>query len=72
MLFGIPSNLSANISAGKSVQAAKCTGCHEERLGHTFFDVRTNIKRSPMLYDESQIPDPMLANLIAYLNRFRP
>jgi len=71
-LFGIPSSLSANITAGKSVQTAKCSGCHAERTSRTFSDIRTNIKRSPMLFDEAQIPDPMLANLVAYLNRFRP
>lgn len=71
ILFGIPSSLTANVSAGKAVQTAKCTGCHLERTGRSFLDIRNSIKRSPMLFDEAQIPDPMLANLVAYLNRFR-
>lgn len=72
LLFGIPSSLTANVTAGKAAQAAKCSGCHLEKTGRTFMYVRTSIQRSPMLYDEAQIPDPMLANLVAYLNRFRP
>ena len=72
LLFGIPSALQANITVGKTVFNAKCFGCHVERTGRTFLDIRTNIKQPPMLYDEVQIPDADLANLIAYLNRFRP
>lgn len=72
VLFGIPPNLSANISRGRIVQQNKCTGCHVERVGWTFTAIRTNIKRPPMLFDEAQVPDPTLADLIAYLNRFRP
>ena len=72
ILFGIPSSLVANVTAGKSVQTAKCSGCHTEKTGRTFLYLRSSIQRSPMLFDEGQIPDPMLANLVAYLNRFRP
>ena len=71
-IFGIPSNLSANISAGRTVQQVKCTGCHVERTNYTFPVVREKIKQSPMLFDEEQVPDQQLANLVAYLNRFRP
>jgi hypothetical protein len=72
LLFGIPSALTANLSVGRAVFTAKCTGCHVERSGRTFLDVRNSIRKPPMLYDEVQIPDADLANLVAYLNRFRP
>lgn len=69
--FQIPSNLSANISLGKIIYNRYCTGCHLEKTGISFPYARAIIKTSPMLYDESQIPNSELAQLIAYLNRFR-
>ena len=70
-LFGIPLHLQANITQGRAVYETYCVGCHAERTNYTFPVVRESIKQSPMLYDESQIPDPTLAHLIAYFNRFR-
>lgn len=70
-LFGIPIQLEANISQGKTVYLTYCTGCHVERTNYTFPVVREAIKQSPMLFDETQIPDQTLAHLIAYFNRFR-
>lgn len=71
VLFGIPTNLVANISQGRQVYLTYCTGCHAERTNYTFPVVREAIKQSPMLFDEIQIPDQSLAHLIAYFNRFR-
>ena len=70
-LFQIPASLTANVSAGKSAVASYCTGCHTEKLSRTFTQLRVLIRASPMLYDESQIPDSTLANITAYLNRYR-
>ncbi|MBX7137671.1 MAG: hypothetical protein K1X83_06775 [Oligoflexia bacterium] len=70
VLFGIPSGLTANIFAGKLVLQANC-GCHEERTGRSFSNLRENTRRFPMGYDEVSLPDAALANLTAYLNRFR-
>ncbi len=71
-VFGIPSNLSANVSAGKIVGQSLCTGCHGERVGLSYQTIDSAIRRSPMLYDESAISRQQLADLVAYLNRFRP
>lgn len=71
-LFGIPSNLSANVSSGKLVLQSFCTGCHGERVGLSYQTIDTAIRKSPMLYDESSISRQQLADLVAYLNRFRP
>jgi hypothetical protein len=67
--FGIPSNLSGNITAGHQLSASYCT-CHVERIGASFPFVRAQIAQPPMLFDSTQITDDMLANIIAYLNRF--
>lgn len=69
IMFGVPSSLSGNISTGRSLVLSYCT-CHQERLGAGFPYVRTNIALSPMLFDSTQITDAMLANMVAYLNRF--
>lgn len=70
--FEIPLNLSANVSRGRTVFSTSCVGCHIERNGRTFPQYREIIARSPMLFDESQIPNQALADLVAYMNRFRP
>ena len=69
--FGIPANLSADITTGKAVYNSYCVGCHVEKTGKSFSFLRTAIAQSPMLYDEAQIPDAKLAQITAYLNRFR-
>lgn len=69
--FGIPSSLSASISAGKSAVQAMCSGCHSDELGKSFGQYRTAIAVDPMFYDEAQVPNSTLANITAYLNRFR-
>ena len=70
-LFEIPSHLSANISLGRDVYQSYCVGCHIEQVNRTFPYIRTSIANPPMNYNEIDLPDPELANLIAYLNRFR-
>jgi len=69
--FGIPSSLSGNISAGKTLTANYC-GCHGERTGRSFSYLRAAIAQPPMYFNSSQITDATLANITAYLNRFRP
>lgn len=71
-LFGIPQRLAANISQGKIVFESNCVGCHEPRVNRSFGNLRSNISRPPMFFDEVRMPDESLAHLTAYLNRFRP
>lgn len=71
-LFMIPAGLSANIDRGKSVYDLNCTGCHDPKTGRPFTTLRAKIALPPMDYDSSEITDAALADLTAYLNRFRP
>ncbi len=70
-LFGIPGLLSGSISAGRALHQAQCSGCHGEMLNRTFSQYRSLISAAPMFYSQSEIPDQSLADLTAYLNRFR-
>ena len=69
--FGIPSSLSGNITQGRTLYTSYCTGCHVERTGRSFTNLRTSIAQSPMLFDSTQVTDGMLANITAFLNRFK-
>jgi hypothetical protein len=71
-LLGIPTTLEANISRGRTVQQNNCVGCHVERSLYTFTTLRVEIAESPMFFDLERMPDQALADLTAYLNRFRP
>jgi hypothetical protein len=71
-LFMIPAGLSANIDRGKLVYDLNCTGCHAAKTGRPFTTLRSKIAEAPMDYDSSEITDAALADLTAYLNRFRP
>lgn len=71
-VFGIPANLGANVEAGRAIHQQRCAGCHGDRTNRSFSALRQAIAESPMDYSESDIPDPELANITAYLNRFRP
>ena len=70
-VLGIPSEFSASIGGGRTVFQNNCVGCHVERTNRTFSNLRTNIARPPMFFDSSSMPDSSLAELTAYLNRFR-
>lgn len=72
LAFGIPDYLSADITTGRSAYNNYCAGCHEERVNRSFSDLRENTKRSPMFYDENTLTDATLAQITAFLNRFRP
>ncbi len=66
--FGIPSNLSANREAGKSLHNSSCNGCHVEKTGKNFSYYKSVIRLSPMfIMDKS---DQDVANITAYLRRF--
>ena len=67
--FGIPANLSGNITAGKAIVQSYCS-CHQEKLNRTFPYVRTSIALAPMSFDSTAINDATLANIVAYLNRY--
>jgi len=69
--FGIPSNLTGNISQGSSVYSNNCKGCHSgETTGHSFSYYKSSIQASPMFI--FNLSDGQLANLTAYLRRFEP
>lgn len=70
-LFGIPSSLNGNIGSGRTLYQAQCSGCHGENLGRSMNQYRSLISQAPMFFDSNEIPDSALANLTAYLNRFR-
>jgi len=69
--FQIPVEYTANQDTGEVVFNYYCTGCHEPQLNRTFPIYRSMIAQSPMLYDETQISNQQLADLVAYLNRFQ-
>ena len=69
--FQIPSDLSANLSRGKTIVKSYCS-CHEERIGYNYTRIDAAIRLSPMLFDESQISRAQRADIVAYLNRFTP
>jgi hypothetical protein len=69
--FGIPSSLGANITSGRYAVQSMCSGCHADELGRTFSNLRSAIAADPMFYTNQDVPDSVLANITAYLNRFR-
>lgn len=69
--LGVPATLEANITRGRTAQDGYCTGCHIERTFYAFPVLRERIAQPPMFYDSSRVPDQTLADLVAYLNRFR-
>lgn len=71
LLFAIPSTLSANITTGKNLHSMLCSGCHGEKLGRSFNSLRSSIAATPMSFTTSDVSDSELANITAYLNRYR-
>ena len=69
--FGIPNGVEGNITSGRIIVSSYCT-CHAERIGRSFPRLRTSLAQAPMYFDASQMPDSMVANITAYLNRFNP
>jgi hypothetical protein len=67
-LFGIPSALSANSNQGKTLHQANCVGCHGEKTNRSFATIKSRIAAPPMSFT---FADADVANLVAYLNRFR-
>ncbi|MDZ4787211.1 MAG: hypothetical protein SGJ02_14150 [bacterium] len=68
--FGIPTNINADVATGLTTYNSYCAGCHDPELNRSFSEYRVRIRQSPMLYDEIQLPDQQLAQIVAYLNRF--
>jgi hypothetical protein len=67
--FAIPSSLSANKDSGLSVWNNECRVCHEsEHRNKRYSELVNLITEDPMYVS---IPNSQLANLVAYLNRFR-
>ena len=67
--FGIPSNLNANISSGRSIWNQTCAGCHSsEKTGRSFSIYKSAIRGDPMFILDKTDQD--IANLTAYLRRF--
>jgi cytochrome c553 len=70
-LFQIPVAVSANMQRGKVVQENLCGTCHLERTNRTFSYLRFRTAQDPMFFDQVTLSDQDLADLTAYLNRFR-
>lgn len=70
-VFEIPDGLSANAFVGQSVYQRSCVGCHEKRSRPTFSQLRQTISQAPMFYDESNLSNQDLADLVSYLNIHR-
>ncbi len=70
-VFGIPASLSANVSQGKTANNLMCAGCHGERLNYSFTQLRSVTSASPMFFTSNDLSDATLANITAYLNRYR-
>jgi chorismate synthase len=69
-LFGIPASMSGNIGVGRAIYTAQCS-CHGDMLNRSMPDYRSAISESPMFFSSSDVTDQMLADLTAYLNRYR-
>lgn len=69
-VFGIPSALNGNIGMGRSIFESQCS-CHGDMLNRSMPEYRSAISQAPMYFSTSEITDQMLANLTAYLNRYR-
>lgn len=68
-LFQIPTQYTANVGTGSDIWVATCRGCHaSEKTNRTFPTITTRIAASPMFLTLS---GGQVANLTAYLNRFR-
>jgi hypothetical protein len=65
--FGIPAALSANVGRGQVIVQANCS-CHAEKTNRSFSTVKTRTAGTPMFF---QFTDPQIADIVAYLNRFR-
>lgn len=70
--FGVPSNLSGNISSGGSRWAATCTSCHAgsggEKLNRNFATISLAAK---FYAPNAGLTQGDIANITAYLNRFQ-
>lgn len=70
--FGVPAHLSGNTTTGRALWNGYCAGCHTSEQGNrSFSNLRTAIAGEPMYYTTTEITDVQLANLVAFLNRFR-
>lgn len=68
--FAIPSSLTANIEKGRLVSNNNsCTGCHGEKTSRSYTNLAGILPAAPMYI---QLSSQDLANLTAYVNRFRP
>lgn len=68
--FGIPEDMEANLIDGQTVFFRNCSGCHEERTKPDLASLREATSKAPMLFNETELPDQNLADLLAYLGRF--
>lgn len=69
VLFGIPSNMNANITAGAAIIKAECTGCHSPKYSRTYPIIRYVVPRPPM--NLTTLTDQQFADITAYLNQYR-
>jgi hypothetical protein len=71
LFFEIPNNLTANIAKGKIWYNNNCVGCHVEKNNRSFIVLRESTVKPPMSFNAENLPDSDLANVTAYLNRYR-
>lgn len=71
--FQIPEGIVGNVSRGLSAWNSNCSGCHSEseRRNRSFSQYRILTGLSPMSFDTQSLSNPDLADITAYLNRFR-
>lgn len=68
-LFAIPSSLSANKDRGKTVWDGECRACHSSEYRNKRYTDLVNLLPGAPMYIHLQSSE--LADLVAYLNRFR-
>ena len=67
--FGIPSGLTGNIDAGRSVWNGQCQSCHaREKTGRNYNQIKASFRSIPQMQGLST-SNQQIANVTAYLNR---
>ncbi len=67
--FGIPSGLTGNINAGRSVWGSQCAACHaREKSGRSYGQIKSSFRSIPQM-QALGTNNQEIANVTAYLNR---
>jgi hypothetical protein len=72
LAFGVPSELSGNVTSGRVLHDNNsCKSCHTEKTNSSYSLVLESLEEPSMTYLADSLSTADLANLVAYLNRFR-